>query len=53
MDDDNHPSHKYPFRYAILCALQLVAMAMCVLVIENMLLDSVKPPVPQCPLKAE
>jgi hypothetical protein len=53
MDDENHPSKKHPFLYALLCGLQLTAMGLCVLVIQNMLLDSIKAPVPQCPLRAE
>lgn len=48
MDEEPKPY----FRLALLSGLQLIAMALCALVLMNMALDE-KPPVPQCPVKAE
>jgi len=51
MDDEEQVPQERPFARACLTALQMIPLALCLMIVANMLTE--KPPVEQCPLRAQ
>lgn|GEM_PF-3214194 len=49
----DEPSNERPFARACLTALQMLAMGLCLMIVSNMIAESAKAPVEQCPLREQ